>query len=152
QNSDWYAWASPGAQAGTTGTINLRWAQVSDPVQLSGHCENLPSFYPAPLLTGARCTALTNDAANSVDNPDDSGDSQPLVDTQVQILAQSAEGWMGYDPADGQAGAVGVNRLRWIQTSDVAQMNGDCQDVPVVDSQPIELWPEDNEKPISIPL
>jgi hypothetical protein len=142
QGQDWYAWASPGAQAGATGTINLRWAQLSDPVQMSGKCDNLPAFYPAPKLTGDICTILTGDAANSYGVPPMGYNAQPLPDTEVQILAQTAEHWYGFDPVDAQNGTMGITRLRWVQASDAAQINGDCQDIPVVDTVPVEVWPD----------
>lgn len=56
-----------------------------------------------------------------------------LVDTgfPIRVMAETADGWWGFDPGVAQAANTGVFRNRWVQASQV-QVEGDCAAVPVV--------------------
>jgi hypothetical protein len=145
----WYAWTDPGAQAGATGTINLRWIQNDLWVQLSGNCDQIPALYPVPPLMTA-CTLLTSDQGQAYAQPATTAESEPLPGVLVQVLAQTADHWYGYDPGGDLDGAVGVMRLRWIPLGEISQLNGDCTDVPTVDPAPIELSAADAGSSITV--
>ncbi len=149
-SSGWYAMASPGAQAGATGTINLRWIEDDLAVQLTGLCDQLPTFYPVPRLNGEMCTLLTGPNAQTYAAPDAYAAATSLPGMVVQVLAQTSGQWYGYDPGDAQNGAVGVARLRWIPASDVDQLRGDCQHVPAVSPTPIALSFTDDNTTITV--
>ncbi len=53
------------------------------------------------------------------------------ADLPNQVLARTADGWLGFDPHKAQAANIGVFRLRWVQASQVTTA-GDCDAVEVV--------------------
>jgi predicted secreted protein len=149
-SSGWYAWSNPGAQAGSTGTYNLRWIQASDNVQVSGTCDQQTVFYPVPDYQGEVCTLLTGDNGQIYTHPALDASSTPLPGIVVQVLAKTSDQWYGFDPADYQNGAVGIARLRWIPAADVDQFRGNCDHVPTVEPSSIQLTGADNGKAISV--
>jgi len=55
----------------------------------------------------------------------------------IEITAQTATGWLGFDPGVAQAANIGSFRLRWLDPSTV-ETTGDCGSLPVVWGPPAE--------------
>jgi hypothetical protein len=55
---------------------------------------------------------------------------------QVEVLAQTSDDWLGFDPGVAQAGNIGIFRLRWIESSSDIALTGDCESVPIVVGPP----------------
>jgi photosystem II stability/assembly factor-like uncharacterized protein len=53
------------------------------------------------------------------------------------VEARTSDGWVGFNPGIPQAANVGVFRLRWVQESDDLQLEGACDDLPIVEGPPI---------------
>jgi hypothetical protein len=57
----------------------------------------------------------------------------------VEIGAQSADGWLGFDPGVAQAANLGSFRLRWVDPNSSIHLEGACQDLPVVWAPPPDV-------------
>jgi hypothetical protein len=55
----------------------------------------------------------------------------------IEITAQTASGWLGFDPGVAQAANIGSFRLRWLDPAAV-QTSGDCAGLPIVWGPPAE--------------
>jgi hypothetical protein len=53
----------------------------------------------------------------------------------TQITAQTADGWLGFEPGVAQAANIGSFRLRWIEP-EAGSTSGDCASLPVVWAPP----------------
>jgi photosystem II stability/assembly factor-like uncharacterized protein len=53
------------------------------------------------------------------------------------VEARTADGWIGFNPGIPQAANTGVFRHRWVQESDDLQLEGACDDLPIVEGPPI---------------
>lgn len=68
--------------------------------------------------TPETCALTANVPVTVYRLPDSASDifgTMPAGET-YEILAQTAEGWLGFDPGVAQAGNVGLARLRWVWT------------------------------------
>jgi hypothetical protein len=98
----------------------------------------LPTGTPAPTDTatvGATATCVfTADSEVTIYN-------RPSTEAQVfatmpagfetSIQAQTADGWIGFDPAVAQAANIGPFRMRWL-TPDSGALQGGCDELPVL--------------------
>lgn len=77
------------------------------------------------------CSLLAEQASQLYTRP--SQQAQPFAELEpgfsAQVLARSADGWVGFDPGVAQAANQGIFRLRWVQASAV-QLSGDCLGLP----------------------
>ena len=93
---------------------------------------------PAPTDTASGpCQAVTSTDVTIYDRPDLSADvfsTVPAGFTTV-IDAQTASGWLGFDPGIAQAANIGSFRLRWFEPNSV-DLTGDCGSLPVVWAPP----------------
>ena len=55
------------------------------------------------------------------------------VDIILEALAQTSDGWIGFDPATAQAANIGVFRLRWVPPGSALEMSEDCASLPIVE-------------------
>jgi hypothetical protein len=53
-------------------------------------------------------------------------------DMELYVTAQTADGWVGFDPAYAQAGNIGVFHHRWVPPNSAVTLSGDCDDLPLV--------------------
>jgi photosystem II stability/assembly factor-like uncharacterized protein len=54
----------------------------------------------------------------------------------MPVDARTADGWLGFDPGIAQAANIGPFRLRWVQEDAGIQLEGPCEDLPVVEGLP----------------
>ena len=54
----------------------------------------------------------------------------------VEAVARTPDGWIGFDPGVAQAANSGIFRLRWVQESSNITLDGACAGLPVVESPP----------------
>ncbi len=54
----------------------------------------------------------------------------------VYVFAESADGWIGFDPGIPQAANVGPFRLRWVQEGGAFSLQGACDTLPVIEPPP----------------
>jgi hypothetical protein len=54
----------------------------------------------------------------------------------IEVGAQSADGWLGFDPGVAQAANMGSFRLRWVDPHSAIHLEGTCQDLPLVWAPP----------------
>jgi hypothetical protein len=62
------------------------------------------------------CTFSANDPLTAYRLPDNTSDvfGELFSGDTYQVLARTAEGWVGFEPAVAQAGNVGLARYRWV--------------------------------------
>jgi len=54
----------------------------------------------------------------------------------VEVLARTADGWIGFEPGVAQAANTGIFRLRWVQETGNVSLDGACAGMPVVEGPP----------------
>lgn len=105
-----------------------------EPTQAPSASVPAPTPDPSPSAAGP-CMITGADASTAASTrPSLQADAfGSLVDTgfPIRVMAQTADGWWGFDPGVAQAANTGVFRNRWVQASQV-QVEGDCAAVPVV--------------------
>lgn len=69
--------------------------------------------------------------------------------TTIEITAQTADGWLGFDPGVAQAANSGSFRLRWIPR-DAGSINDGCGDLPIIWGPPAGICFEMPMEVISI--
>lgn len=72
------------------------------------------------------CEFTANIPVTAYRLPDDTSDVFGVVGTgeTFEILAQTADGWLGFDPGIAQAGNIGLAHHRWIQLN--ATVSSSC--------------------------
>ena len=62
------------------------------------------------------CTFTANEPLTAYRLPDDTSDVFGVISTgeTYKALAQTAEGWVGFDPGVAQAGNIGLAHHRWV--------------------------------------
>jgi photosystem II stability/assembly factor-like uncharacterized protein len=51
----------------------------------------------------------------------------------LRVEGRTPEGWWGFDPAYAQAANIGVFRLRWVPPDSAIELDGNCENVPLVE-------------------
>ena len=51
----------------------------------------------------------------------------------LRVGGRTPDGWWGFDPAYAQAANIGVFRLRWVPPDSLIQLDGDCENVTLVE-------------------
>jgi hypothetical protein len=71
-------------------------------------CNPSPSTEP--------CTFTANEPLTAYRLPDDTSDVFGVISTgeTYKVLAQTVEGWVGFDPGVAQAGNIGLAHHRWV--------------------------------------
>lgn len=153
RSGDWLAWSNAGAQAGSAGTINFLWVfddpEAEDVFELEGDCDEIPAFYPMPDYDGDVCGLTTTAEAQSYLEPDLEPEATEFPGVVVEILARAEGDWYGYDLATRDE-VVGIERLHWISGEDVEALTGNCDAVPVINPDPIELTAADIDTTIEL--
>lgn len=69
-----------------------------------------------PPPSTALCTFTANEPLTAYRLPDDTSDVFGVISTgeTYDVLAQTAEGWVGFDPGVAQAGNIGLAHHRWV--------------------------------------
>ena len=124
------------AEAGRQG-----WVAASQGV-LQGNCallEVVPTLPPlaanVPTIEPPTCLITLNAGAVSYVQPNFQEVFASLgAGTTIEGMAQSADGWYGFDPGIEQPDAQGVARLRWLPRTDAAtqSVTDHCAALPIV--------------------
>ena len=101
-----------------------------------------PTTTPAPTAetpTTAGCELVANTQTTVYQRPSLDADVFGTLSAgdRATVRANTADGWLGFDPGIAQAANVGVFRLRWVLRSDAISLEGACQDLPVVVGPPV---------------
>ncbi len=81
------------------------------------------------------CTLTATGAVTAYNRP--SYDAEVFADLPddmpLRVTAQTADGWIGFNPAYAQAANIGVFRHRWVPPGSAIALTGDCDQIPVVE-------------------
>jgi hypothetical protein len=82
----------------------------------------------------APCTLIATGAATAYRRPSLEAEifAQLPTDTPFFVEAQTADGWIGFDPAYAQAANIGVFHHRWVPGDAEVTLDGNCESIPVV--------------------
>jgi hypothetical protein len=91
------------------------------------------SLFPTPTPEGP-CVANAQGDITVYQRPSLMAQEFGIMDNgvQVEVLAQTSDGWLGFDPGVAQAGNIGVFRYRWVEGSSDILLGGACDTTPVV--------------------
>ncbi|GAB3827510.1 SH3 domain-containing protein [Hymenobacter jeollabukensis] len=114
------------------------------PAIISGTADSATSaavVWPVPFQPTAanRCARVAARAATVYQRPGAKAPKfgQLTSGENVTLLARTADGWVGFDPATAQAANVGVFRLRWVRAADAfGPAAPACADLPLVQAPP----------------
>ena len=102
-------------------------------------CNILTPASPTPTSTpSGPCEATASAEVTIYMRPDPAAEvfSTQGAGFTMEVSAQTASGWLGFDPGVAQAANIGPFRLRWLDPGSV-DLTGDCGSLPVVWGPPI---------------
>lgn len=97
--------------------------------------------WPAPFQPAAdkQCVRKATQAATVYQRPGAAAPTfgQLAAGEQVILVARTADGWVGFDPATAQAANVGIFRLRWVRAAEAFGADDQrCAGLPQVQAPP----------------
>lgn len=100
-----------------------------------------PTSVPEPTVTptpSGPCRAVADQEITIYSRPNVAANvfSVQPAGFEVEVNAQTADGWVGFDPAVAQAANMGVFRLRWLLLGEAAHLEGDCRGLEEVVGPP----------------
>jgi hypothetical protein len=110
--------------------------QACQAVQPSVPQEGLPS---QEVLTPSACQLLVSGDLTIYQRPSLQADIFGTASAGDQYTPEAAteDGWIGFDPGVAQAANVGIFRFRWVQAEGPFVLQGNCDDLPVVEGPPV---------------
>lgn len=95
--------------------------------------------WPAPFEAHATCARVASKAATILARPVAGSNKfgQLAVGDRVQLVARTADGWVGFNPGSAQAGNAGIFRLRWVRASEAFAPGDSCGRLPLVQNPPL---------------
>jgi photosystem II stability/assembly factor-like uncharacterized protein len=81
------------------------------------------------------CTLTASGSATAYNRPSYNAEvfADLPGDMPLRVTAQTADGWIGFDPAYAQAANIGVFRHRWVPPGSAIALTGDCDQIPIVE-------------------
>lgn len=104
-------------------------------------CNIFPPASPTPTSTpSGPCEATASAEVTIYMRPDPAAEvfSTQGAGFTIEVSAQTASAWLGFDPGVAQAANIGSFRLRWLEPGTV-DLTGDCGSLPVVWGPPIDV-------------
>lgn len=85
------------------------------------------------------CYMTPNVEITSYLRPNVTSEVFDVIPSGIRLIveARTVDGWIGFSPGIPQAANTGVFRHRWVLESDDLQLEGACDDLPIVEGPPI---------------
>jgi uncharacterized protein YgiM (DUF1202 family) len=115
--------------------------EAGPPPQVPTQTESIPIATVTPQLntpTPSPCTlSATSDVPVYFRPSTQSGVFGTLsAGMNVEVVAKTADGWIGFEPGVAQAANIGIFRLRWVQETGDISLHGACTNLPIIKGPP----------------
>ena len=94
----------------------------------------IPPTEESPSAASGECTVFLDTDVTVYMRPSEESLVFGFVPTGLagEVRGVTEDGWIGFEPGVAQAGNVGVFRLRWIPPDAGVELNGECDNLPVL--------------------